>query len=225
MNKISLVIVLAIGVLILAGVYLLFAIPTPRGDVPGATTTISVDSDIQEYFNSKLQEKVISDIGQPIEGFQPFMFMQVFSGLVPQDFDGVEALLGTYELGEKELVFMLDDSGPIHSAAEAVSPKGMQTLLSNIQKRAETSIATTEEIDGLLLFLDDVPIDEVVYECTLDQREVEACIQIFQPVCAEVNIQCITTPCEPVLETFSNACLACMNSLVDTYTEGACREA
>lgn len=59
-------------------------------------------------------------------------------------------------------------------------------------------------------------------DCLPEQREVDACIEIYQPVCATVRILCVTTPCDPVQETFSNSCEACMNSLVSAYTDGAC---
>jgi len=61
-----------------------------------------------------------------------------------------------------------------------------------------------------------------VFECKPEQRNIDACIEIYQPVCAEVQVQCITTPCPPIKETFSNSCKACSNSLVSTYTEGEC---
>ena len=61
--------------------------------------------------------------------------------------------------------------------------------------------------------------------CTSDSRIADACIQIYQPVCGKVNVQCITTPCDPILETFSNSCEACRNQLVKSYTEGACIDA
>ena len=51
--------------------------------------------DIQVHFNEKLREGVIERVGQPIEGFVPIMFLQAFPGLVPVDFDGVDALLGS----------------------------------------------------------------------------------------------------------------------------------
>ena len=63
--------------------------------------------------------------------------------------------------------------------------------------------------------------EEVIF-CTEEQRNAEACIQIYDPVCANVNIQCIRAPCDPVYETFSNACMACMNSLVESYAVGEC---
>ena len=60
--------------------------------------------------------------------------------------------------------------------------------------------------------------------CKEEQRNVDACIQIYDPVCAKVNIQCIKAPCYPVYQTVSNACLACLNSLVESYTKGACEK-
>ncbi len=177
--------------------------------------------DVQEYFNEKLREGVIHRIGQPIEGFVPFMFLRAFSGLVPNDFDGAEALLGEYKIKEKELSFIVDKGGPIHSAAEAISEEGMKTVFANIQRRTNVLIITTDDVDGLFLLLS-APPDLAVTECLPEQRNVDACIEIYQPVCATVNVQCVTTPCDPVQETYANSCKACMNSLVSSYTKGEC---
>jgi hypothetical protein len=45
---------------------------------------------------------------------------------------------------------------------------------------------------------------------------------IYAPVCAKVRVQCIKAPCEPVYETMASVCTACVNSLVESYTEGEC---
>ncbi len=177
--------------------------------------------DVQEYFNEKLRKGVIDRIGQPIEGFVPFMFLRAFSGLVPNDFDSADALLGEYRIKEKELSFIVDEGGPIHSAAEAISDEGMKTAFTNIQRRMNVLITTTDEVDGLLLFLS-APPDLAVTECLPEQRNVDACIEIYQPVCGTVNVQCVTTPCDPAQETFANSCKACTNSLVSSYTNGEC---
>ncbi len=189
-----------------------------------AQHTIAINSgttDVQEYFNEKLREGVIDRIGQPIEGFVPFMFLRAFSGLVPNDFDGADALLGEYRIKEKELSFIVDEGGPIHSAAEAISEEGMKTVFANIQRRTNVLIITTDEVDALLLFLG-APPDLAVTECLPEQRDVDACIEIYQPVCGTVNVQCVTTPCDPAQETFANSCKACTNSLVSSYTNGEC---
>lgn len=178
-------------------------------------------TDVQEDFNEKLREGVIKRIGQPIHGFMPSMFIEVFPGIVPKDFDGAGALLGKYKIVEKKLIFIMDEGGPIHSAAEALSKEGMKTVFSNIQRRTNVSITTADGVDSLLLFLG-TPQDSAVVECLPEQRNVDVCIAIHQPVCATVNVECITTPCDPVEETFTNSCRACMNPLVSTYTKDEC---
>jgi len=193
----------------------------PNDDAQGTLAMNRGTIDVQEYFNEKLREGVIDRIGQPIEGFVPFMFLRAFSGLVPNDFDGAEALLGEYKIMEKELAFIVDEGGPIHSAAEVISDEGMKTAFTNIQRRMNVLITTTDEVDGLLLSLV-VPLDIAVTECLPEQRDVDACIEIYQPVCGTVNVQCVTTPCDPAQETFANSCKACTNSLVSSYTNGEC---
>lgn len=60
--------------------------------------------------------------------------------------------------------------------------------------------------------------------CEPSQRNAEVCAEIYAPVCATVEIRCIRAPCDPIKETFSNSCEACRNSLVRSYTQGACAE-
>ncbi len=114
----------------LAGSY--YPYLTASDDDAQDTSTINPGTiSVQEYSNEKLREGVIDRIGQPIEGFVPFMFMQAFSGLVLKDFDGADALLGEYEIVDKELTFIMNEGGPIHSAAEAISEEGMKTVFAN----------------------------------------------------------------------------------------------
>ena len=214
------IIAFIIVIIVLAGGYYFLSI-APNGDTPVVFNVLDAPDVVQKYFNEQLQKGVLERKGQPIEGFIPSMFMQAFSGIVPKDFDGADALLGKYEIEEKKLIFIMDEGGPIHTAAETLSEEGMKTVFTNIQRRANVLIITTDEIDGLLLFLG-APLDLIVTECLPEQRDVDACIEIYQPVCGTVNVQCITTPCDPAKETFSNSCFACMNSLVSTYTEGEC---
>ena len=48
------------------------------------------------------------------------------------------------------------------------------------------------------------------------------CTEDYDPVCAMVQIQCITTPCNPVLETFSNRCFAKLRDSVMGIVPGKC---
>ena len=67
----------------------------------------------------------------------------------------------------------------------------------------------------------EAPVDLTI---TCDEERAEMCAQVYAPVCATVNIQCIKAPCNPIKETFSNSCEACRNALVPSYTVGACKE-
>lgn len=58
--------------------------------------------------------------------------------------------------------------------------------------------------------------------CDPSQRNAEVCAEIYAPVCATVEIQCVRAPCNPIKETFGNSCEACSNSLVKSYTQGEC---
>jgi hypothetical protein len=58
--------------------------------------------------------------------------------------------------------------------------------------------------------------------CQPSDREAEACIMIYQPVCGwfdSEKVNCITHPCA---ETYSNPCVACMLEQVEYYTQGIC---
>jgi hypothetical protein len=55
-------------------------------------------------------------------------------------------------------------------------------------------------------------------------NEQTACIALYKPVCAKVQVQCFRAPCPPIPTTFGNSCEACNNSLVSTYTEGECEQ-
>ncbi len=60
--------------------------------------------------------------------------------------------------------------------------------------------------------------------CTKEQRGAEFCAQVYAPVCAEVQIQCIKAPCNPIKETFSSSCEACKNQLVNSHVAGECKK-
>lgn len=68
------------------------------------------------------------------------------------------------------------------------------------------------------------PNDDYFVTCSPESRLVEACIEIYQPVCAQAQVECITAPCDPVEQTFPNACKACMNKRVIGYTPDVCYE-
>lgn len=250
-------------------------------------------------------ESAVSDAGiRPIEGYTPIIFMDVLPGLIEQDFDQVEASIGNYEYEGSKLRHDLGGVEMIHSAADAITAKGMNQLLHNVSKRLNTN--SVEEIVGRLQKeskVDDfIPIPPVsgnpvpkeeddlvmctmdamqcpdgsfvgrtgpncefvcptiidepvactedarvcadgsvvvrsgqncefaacpselpeVVTCTPESKQLAACTKIYDPVCAPVEVRCVTTPCEPIPQTFGNSCTACMNENVSSYTEGEC---
>ena len=58
--------------------------------------------------------------------------------------------------------------------------------------------------------------------CLPEQRNSDFCIEIYKPVCGYRQVQCVTTPCDPVPETFSNSCFACAEDSIIYYTKGEC---
>lgn len=69
---------------------------------------------------------------------------------------------------------------------------------------------------------EDDPIATSEITCPQGSKEVDACIEIYAPVCASVQVECVTTPCDPIPQTFPNSCFACSEDRVDSYTEGEC---
>jgi hypothetical protein len=56
---------------------------------------------------------------------------------------------------------------------------------------------------------------------TLNEK-VALCTKEFAPVCAEKSVVCITEPCEPVYETYSNRCMLDADSSAKFLYEGEC---
>lgn len=71
-------------------------------------------------------------------------------------------------------------------------------------------------------FFQEEPIGKSPIICSEASKIVDACIEIYQPVCGLVEVQCITTPCNPVPQTFSNSCHACAQGNVVSYGMGEC---
>jgi len=62
---------------------------------------------------------------------------------------------------------------------------------------------------------------KVVFECSPASREGDFCPMNYAPVCGQrPGIRCFTTPC--TLVTYPNACAACHDHLVESYTQGEC---
>ena len=75
------------------------------------------------------------------------------------------------------------------------------------------------------------PIANEVPNCAADGCEqfnpnkdsIKPCTREYIPVCGEVQIECVTTPCEPIKKTFSNACVLGNDKRARLLYAGACK--
>ena len=233
--KIGLSVLALIGIAIVAGfivstkdidISVPFDLPdiTPNDEPdekPDITPTDKPNSEeLAKHFENEMVTLGVRRVGQPIEGFNAFMLLQAFPGLLEEDFEGVESFEGVYEFTESELLYIRTKDQPVTSAEDTVSEAGYGTLLRNVAHRLGVIVESEEHVEDIVDML--LEGDGVAIACAPEQREIDACIEIYQPVCGLVNVQCITTPCDPVQETFSNSCSACQNELVESYIVGEC---
>jgi len=50
------------------------------------------------------------------------------------------------------------------------------------------------------------------------------CTSDYRPICANVEIHCVTVPCEPIQQTFSNPCVMGNNPHATFLHEGVCKK-
>jgi hypothetical protein len=129
-----------VAVLVLAAVstyaYWGSTIVEPREEEP-----VVVMDTATQAFTEELRTKFVAEKGQPIEGFEPWMFLEVYPGLKAEDFDDVDALIGLYRVENGEVVYDLNGELELHSAARAISDEGMAQLLQNVAARLEVDLA------------------------------------------------------------------------------------
>jgi len=104
-------------------------------------TDAPLQSDQSAVFRKELQAQVQEKLGTPIEGYEPWMFLQVFPGLTETDFERVQASIGHYAIENGELIYVQDPAKLIHSAAKSITDEGMETLLHNVSVRLKVDLA------------------------------------------------------------------------------------
>mgnify|MGYP003393360819 CR=1 FL=1 len=115
----------------------------------GGNSNNSIPQEQVTRFTEAMRAKVITEMGQPIEGFEPFMFMRVYPGLTAQDFNNVDALIGRYVVVNGEVTYDLNGEQELHSAARAISDEGMEQLLGNILARISL-LSGSDPVQGAL---------------------------------------------------------------------------
>lgn len=105
--------------------------------------------ELYAYIISEMQNMFIEEVGQPIEGFEPEMFLQIYDGLREEDFNNVEASQGVYQFENGELIFVFEGDLE-HSAARAITDDGMKMLITNVGERLEVSLDSEGDADFIL---------------------------------------------------------------------------
>ncbi len=120
----------------------------------------SISAEAAQSFIDQMREGTISRVGQPIEGFEPFMFMQAFPGLTANDFDNVDAAIGFYRYKNGEVVYDLNGEPEVHSAARAITDEGMLQLLINVAARLNYNLAGNDTVDDIIAAISSAPGDD-----------------------------------------------------------------
>ena len=109
-----------------------------------------VDYDMYVYFGDKLRNEAIEIGGPTIEGFTPKMYLDIFEGLVNEDFDEVRVFDGVYRIENGVLVSDVQFSS---SASGTVGRGGERDLLDNLAKRFGISVVDKESVDEIINLL------------------------------------------------------------------------
>jgi hypothetical protein len=117
----------------------------------------SIAQETVQEFIDRSRADVIARVGQPIEGFEPFMFMRAYAGLTAQDFDNVDALIGLYRYQNGQVVYDLNGEQELHSAARAISDEGMAELLFNISERLNIDLEDEGTLEDIFAAIDTAP--------------------------------------------------------------------
>lgn len=108
------------------------------------------ETDTVKYFEGRIINLAIKDVGQPIEGFDANLLIAAYPGLTKSDFDEVEALEGKYQFRDEELIFIRTEDAPVSSAERMVIDAGYKNLLKNVSSRLNISIDSTSDVDMLI---------------------------------------------------------------------------
>jgi hypothetical protein len=175
-----------------------------------------IGSEIEIYFRNELYEQAVENAGgMPIEGFNPGLYKIAYPGIEYEDFDNALAIGGIWKFQNNELIWIAETNEYITSADGTLNDKGLNVLLENLETRLGVVAQTEVDVDNIISILS-------IHKCGEEERNVGACITLYDPVCGwndAEKIQCIKYPCA---QDYSNGCEACNNVEVSYWTPGMC---
>jgi hypothetical protein len=220
---------------------------------------------VEQEFKIALDSTMQTEAAEEMGGYTPHMLMATLPRLLPEDFSGVLAVIGSYEYTDGQLIYTNNEV--LDGAADNLSDEGFRTLRNNVYRRlnlppeksgaevvqllkmSDTASSTMPFIppantagtvcpqdaklcpDGSSVGREGLNCDFAAcgtattaskeVTCSAAQRNM-MCTEQYQPVCASYQVQCITTPCNPVPKNYGNSCSACADQNVVSYSEGEC---
>jgi len=114
--------------------------PTPESLPP--IEEDSSPNDYSVFFSEELQRAGVERVGQPIEGFNAFIYLEAFPGFEESDFDGVKSHEGIYMIEDGEFKYV--------RTAGNFSEEGYKTLLQNFSRRVGVVVYAEVDIASLL---------------------------------------------------------------------------
>lgn len=153
-------IVAGVGVLLLLGAGIFWAAQSPTDGledeyIPPEEAPEVNEQEVAAEFAARIQEKVVQETGQPIEGFEPSMFLLVYPGMQEHDFDNVDAIGGTYIFESSGLEYVEEQGRELATSADqAITDQGMRTLLNNIASRLQISLTSPTALADIFASLE-----------------------------------------------------------------------
>ncbi|PIT93049.1 MAG: hypothetical protein COU06_02065 [Candidatus Harrisonbacteria bacterium CG10_big_fil_rev_8_21_14_0_10_38_8] len=170
--------------IILLGVIVITIVIAGRGSLE--------KTDLSTYFKDRMNTLGVIDVGQPIEGFDANLLITAFPGFLPEDFQGVEAFGGHYEVTGADISFVPDNVQPITSAAQTVSDDGYVILLNNLSLRLDVLPKTNEDIDSLIIQINTTERLVVAVNQTATALGVTITpLEVLEDSRCPVDVQCI----------------------------------
>ena len=116
----------------------------------GPVETVSVDTDVVRVFTDTVQTEVDRVLGEPERGYEPYMLLAVFPGLVETDFAGVPASTGWYVIADGRLQHQIPSNALRHDSAKAISRAGYETLLRTVSARIGIDLSSEGTITEVM---------------------------------------------------------------------------
>jgi hypothetical protein len=198
--------------------------------------TYIIEGDSITLVNGKAEKEITSGSASKIE---VMTWGQVVTGDLNADKSDDAVLMLTYSTGGSGtfyyIVAALKDSQSDKAIGtnaillgDRIAPQNFSIdkgiIVVNYADRKSDEPMSTPPSEGITrnFKIQDTNLVEIIF-CRQEQRDADGCNDIYSPICAKVNIQCIKAPCDPIYQTFGNNCQACMNPLVEYYTAGECK--